>query len=204
MDDSRFANVDFDALLSRLFAAAQALFARQGLKGNASILPGTGKSAEDLVLDTVQEFIRGKNVEWRPKSTDEDPFPLLLVVMRRDFLDLVKKGRAHKRTKVVDSLEEEENRGSIEQEVVDTEEIFSQAEGDDLTKERVYSLVAGDKELEEYIEAILELDLIRKPKELAEFLGITSDQVRLRQRRVRTKLAGWHRSVMVKHQRKCS
>ena len=199
MDDSRFANVDFDRLLSRLFAAAQGLFARQGLKGDASILSGTGKSAEDLVLDTVQEFIRGEKVEWRPKCPDEDPYPLLLTVMRRDFLDLVKKGRAHKRTKVVDSLEEEENIGSMEREVVDIEEIFSLAEGDAATKERIYSLVAGHKELVEYVEAILELGLTKKPKELAEFLGITSDQLRLLQRKVRTRLAGWHRSVMTRY-----
>lgn len=204
MDDSRFANVDFDSLLSRLLAAAQALFARQGLKGNASILPGTGESAEDLVLDTVQAFIKGEKVEWHPKNPDEDPYPLCLVVMKRDFLDLVKKGRAHKRTKVVDSLEEEENRGSIEQEVLDIEEVFRQAEGDAVTKERIYSLVAGDKELEEYVEAILELEFIKKPKELAEFLSITTDQLRLRQRKARTKLAGWHRSVMTRYRQKGS
>jgi DNA-directed RNA polymerase specialized sigma24 family protein len=203
MDDSRFANVDFDSLLSRLLTAAQALFARQGLEGDASLLPGTGTSAEDLVLDTAQAFIKGEKVEWRPKNPDEDPYPLLLVIMRHDFLDLVKKGRAYKRTKVVDSIEEEGHRGSIEQEVVDAEELFSKAEGDVVTKEKIYSLVAGDKEIEEYVEAILELGL-RKPKELAEFFGITTDQLRLRQRKARTKLAGWHRSVMTRYRRKVS
>lgn len=203
MDDSRFVNVDFDSLLSRLLTAAEGLFARQGLKGDASILPGTGKSAEDLVLDTVQEFIRGQNVEWRPKTPDEDPYPLLLTALWHDFLDLVKKGRSYKRTIVVDSVEGSGTSIKIDQQAADIEESFSLGENDAITKERVYSFIAGDEDLQEYIEAILELDL-RKPKEIAEALGITTDEVRLRQRRARTRLTGWHRSVMTRYSRKGS
>jgi DNA-directed RNA polymerase specialized sigma24 family protein len=199
MDDSRFVNVNFDSLLSRLYAVAQGLFARQGLKGDASILPGTGKSAEDLVLDTVQAFVQGEKIKWRPEHPDEDPYPLLLIAMKRDFLDLVRKGRAYKRTIVVDSVEEEENSKRTEQ-GADLEEGSGKAE-DDETKVKIYSLLEGNKELEEYVEAILELGL-KKPNDIAEILGITTGQVRSRQRKVRTKLAGWHRSVMTRYRGK--
>jgi DNA-directed RNA polymerase specialized sigma24 family protein len=192
MDDSRFANVDFDNLLSRLYAVAQGVFARQGLKGDASILPGTGKSAEDLVLDVVAAFIVGEKVQWRPKQPDEDPFPLLVTALKHDFLDLVRKGRSYKRTVVVGSLQEEEDLGRIEHPDL-VAEIEMKAQ-DAVTKKKVYALVKGEKELEDYVEVVLELGLT-KPKEIAEFLEISSDQVRSRQRRVRTRLARWHRSL---------
>lgn len=199
MDDSRFANVDFDGLLSRLYAVAQSLFARQGLKGDASILPATGKSAEDLAVEVVNAFIFGQKVEWRPKQLDEDPFPLLVTVLKHDFLDLVKKGRAYKRTVVVGSLQEQEDLGRIEHEE-GLSAIHTKAE-DAVTKETVYALVKDEKELEEYVGVVLELGLT-KQKEIAEFLGISSDQVRNRQRRVRTRLARWHRSVTMSDPRK--
>lgn len=194
MDDSRFANIDFDGLLSRLFAVAQGLFARQGLKGDASILPATGKSAEDLAVDVISDLIVGEKVEWRPKQPDEDPFPLLVTVLKHDFLDLVRKGRAYKRTRVVGSLQDEEDLGRIAHPELATD-VYNNAE-DAVTKEKVYALVKGDGEMEEYVEAVLELGLT-KPKEIAEFLGISSDHGRNRQRRLRTKLAHWHRSVAI-------
>lgn len=192
MNDSRFANVDFDSLLSRLYAVAQGLFARQGLRGDASILPATGTSTEDLAIEVVTALILGEKVEWRSKRPDEDPFPLLVTVLKRDFLDLVREGRAHKRTVVVGSLQEEEYLGRIEH-PDGAAEIHMTAE-DAVTKEKVYALVKGEKELEEYVEVVLELGLT-KAKEIAEFLGISSDQVRNRQRRLRTRLARWHRSL---------
>jgi len=194
MDDSRFANIDFDALLSRLYAVAQGLFARQGLKGEASILPATGKSAEDLAVDVITDLIVGEKVEWRPKQPDEDPFPLLVTVLKHDFLDLVRKGRAYKRTAVVASLQDEEDLGRIAPPELAVD-IHDKAE-DAATKERVYALVKGERELEEYVEAVFELGLT-KPKDIAEFLGISSDQGRNRQRRLRTRLARWHRSVAI-------
>lgn len=198
MDDSRFANVDFDSLLSRLYVVAQGLFARQGLKGHSSILSATGKSAEDLVLEVVTSFIVGEKLEWRPKRPDEDPFPLLVTVLKHDFLDLVRGGRAHKRTVVVGSLQEKEDLGGgyPDQAV----QIHMKAE-DLVTKERVYDLVKGERQLQEYVEVVLELGLT-KPKDIAEFLGISSDQVRNRQRRLRTRLARWHRSVTMSDRRK--
>jgi len=103
MDDSRFANVDLEGLLSRLYAAAEGLFVRQGL----SVLPGSGKSAEDFAVETVEAFIFQRGVEWRPKTHDEDPYPLLLTVMTRDFLDIVTKHSGYKRSTVLDSLKHE-------------------------------------------------------------------------------------------------
>ena len=192
MNDSRFANIDLEDLISRLTAVALSWFAREGLKGEESILPGTGKSAKDLVFDTLLAVLRDEDVRWQPQTPEENPFPLLVIVMRHDFLDLIKKGRAYKRTTIVDSITEEENRGRFEQ-TSDFNEDFSSAEARVLAK-RLYPLIEDERKLKDYIDAILLQGLVKR-KEIAEHLGITSQEARNRERRLQTRLARWYSSL---------
>lgn len=99
-----FGAIQWSRLLKRLTACAAKWFLQEGCIGEESVLPATGKSAKELAFDTVSEFINGR-IEWRPKSSesaDVELYLLLRKVMRHDFLDLVKSGRAYRRTDVLD------------------------------------------------------------------------------------------------------
>src|SRR5688572_20836325 len=104
VDDPRFANINWDSLLRRLTACAAKWFLQENCLDEEAVLPATGKSAKELAFEVLTEFIKG-NIELVQQSdvmSEGELFSLLRRVMRHDFLDLVKKGRAYKRTTVLD------------------------------------------------------------------------------------------------------
>jgi hypothetical protein len=176
--------------MKRLVAQALRWFAQEGLNSQDDILSATGKSPTDLAYDAVLEVLRDEKVQWRPQKPDEDPYPLLVKVMRNDFLDLVKPGRAYKRTEVMDTQAED-------QPALDNYE----SRGDDLEKlhaaltaQDLYRIVGEDQELKDVIDAILLLDC-RKREDIAHVLSTTPEEITRRQQRLRTKLASWRQAL---------
>ena len=200
--ETEFSNIQWDRLLKRLTACAAKWFLQEDCFGAEAVLPATGQSARDLAFDTVTAFIRGK-INWKPKSTesaDRELYVLLKEVMHNDFLDLVKEGRAYKRTAVLDISNEGED-GSDEHNhtptlaslAVDAETEFYSLNAA-IVARRIMPLIDGDRHLVDYVNAIL-VGGCHKREDIAAYLKINPEEVTNRQRRIRTKLAAWKRSV---------
>lgn len=181
---------DWPALLSRLTACALHWFKDEGCLEADSVLPGTGVSALDLVYDTVVKLIEDEGVCWRPQSADDDLFPFLLTVIHHDFLDLVKQGRAYKRTVITDA----NNRSEAQLELGNipvSANSFDPAEAAALAK-KLHTILGDDTELKEYVTAWLVKGL-EKRADIAYSLGISLQEVTNRKRRLIYKLKPWRR-----------
>jgi hypothetical protein len=177
--------------MKRLVAQALRWFAQEGLNSQDDILSATGKSPTDLAYDAVLEVLRDEKVQWRPQKPDEDPYPLLVRVMRNDFLDLVKPGRAYKRTEVIDTQAEDDQPAldNYESSRDDLKKLHAA-----LTAHDLYRIVGEDQELKDVIDAILLLDC-RKREDIAHLLSTTPEEITRRQQRLRTKLASWRQAL---------
>jgi len=202
IDDSLLSSINWRLLLKSLTACAAKWFLQEGCSGDESILPATGKSAKELAFDAVTEFLKG-DIEFHPESketADKELYLVLRRVMRNDFLDLVRKGRAYQRTDVLDAMQAEGNKWGNYREPPMMEDLadpssegFYQLETAMIAR-RIAPLLEKDPELKEYADAVLNS---RNPKRenIATSLGISLQEATNRQRRLRVKLASWHRSV---------
>jgi hypothetical protein len=204
LSDPLFSRVDLVLLVKRLTACAAKWFLQEGCSGEESVLPATGKSAKDLAFDTVTEFIKGR-VKWQPtseESADVELYRLLRKVMRNDFLDLVKEGREYKRTKVLEPSEggegawgEYSSKATLANLPSDAEDGFYSLNAA-MVARRVLSLIKGDSELEDYVNAVLRSGCTKR-EDIAAYLGITVEEVTSRRKKLRIKLASWKRSLDV-------
>jgi len=142
-------------------------------------------------------------VEWQPtseESADIELYRLLRKVMRNDFLDLMKEGREYKRTDVLEPSEGGESSwGEYSSKLTladlpgDTEESFYSLNAA-IVARRVLPLVKGDSELEEYVNAVLRGGCTKR-EDISAYLGITTQEVNSRRKKLRSKLASWKRSM---------
>lgn len=199
-NDSYHSSINWSLLLRQLTACAATWFLEEDCRNDEDILPATGKSAKDLVFDAVSEFSEGK-IEWKPKSLKTahgELYWLLRRVIRNDFLDLIKNGRAYKRTKVLDthrSIGEEANEFSHTltlDELPDDESKIENTIDAAILSRCVLPLVAGEKELEDYINAVLQAGCFKR-EDIAAYLNVSPQEVTNRQRTLRVRLASWKR-----------
>jgi hypothetical protein len=200
--ETDFNDIQWDRLLKRLTACAAKWFLQEGCSGKESVLPATGKSAKELAFDTVSEFIKGR-IQWRPtcgESADFELFLLLRKVMRNDFLDLVKEGRAYKRTDVLDPSTDgndawgEYDKGpTLDNLRADSESGFSSLNAAVVAR-RVLPLLQEDHELVDYVNAVLVQGCLKR-EDIATCLQISHQEATNRQRRLRKKLASWKRGI---------
>lgn len=173
-------DIDWTSLLTRLVDRAIKWFQDERCFGEDSVLPGTSQSAIDLAQNALLEFFNGKKVQWRPKSPDEDPFPLVLKVMRHDFLDLIKR-KEYRQTVILDATRDGEGRSELEN-LPGKNDGFVSAEAASLARS-LYPLIKGDQGLKDLIDAVCILGL-RKREEIAEFLGVSPQEITDCQRRL--------------------
>ncbi len=191
MDDVRFLHINLPALLARLTACALTWFEQENCYNSDDMLPGTGQSAKDLAYNAVLEVLSKPEI-WRPKTPDEDPFPLLVTIMRHDFLDLVRADREYKRVDILDIHTDESNKGGLDQ-IPDATDGYCSAEAAALAKS-LRPLVGDDPELTDYLDAVLVFGK-EKREDIAELLDITPQEVTNRKRRLQTKLEPWRQSL---------
>ena len=184
--------IDWGSLLVRLTPVAKKLFRQAGYDPNRD-LPGTSVSVDDLIAGAAIEFFewveRGK---WKPRSADEDPFPLILKTMRRNFIDIVR-SPGYRMGKVSDSTTAEDDDNAFAQlpasdialdKLVSKPTVgFADAEAR-LLAEAFYPYAEGDQELIDFIDAVVYCQC-RKRVEIAEWLDITPAQVTDRQEKLR-------------------
>lgn len=191
--DPRFSNVDFGSLLEDLFRFAKSLVDPKKYGGDDPILTGTGKSANDLVKDALTEFIV-KARDWSPSSRERNQAEIFLYVrkmIRNDFLDLIKDGRAHKRTEIIDITQTQTSNYSGDgAPPMDGDESLTRMvdELDDSEiARRAYRAVQDEPELKEYLDAILRDGYIKR-SQVAFDLGIDLRQATQRRDRLKTRL----------------
>lgn len=199
MNDNRFAGINWERLLKRLTACAASWFLKEGCRHADDILPATGMSAEDLARSAVLEFIRG-GIKWDQSTDEEGLYRVVLTAMKRDFLDLVKKGRAYKRTDVLDTYKNEDAPQDQHKKAPVLENLpdpcndgFYSLEAAVIARQ-VYPLIGNNAELKELVDAVLYCGETKR-EDRAELLGITPQQVTDGQRKLRLRLAPWHRRV---------
>lgn len=176
-------DINWDSLFERLTACALRWFRDEFCRDEEAVLPGTAGSAVELAHNAALEFFKGEKVKWRPKTPDEDPFPLIVRVMRNDFLDLIKRSE-YRRTVIMDAEAAGEAEPALER-LGDTSNGFHSAEAASLAR-ALYPMVKGDQELKDYIDVVCILGL-RKREEIADFLGIEPRRVTDLQRRLEDK-----------------
>lgn len=200
-DSTDFSCLNWTLLIKRLLVVATRWFADEKCFGDEAMLPATGKSAEDLVFDAVSEFIKG-NIEWRPKSVataNDELFFLLRRVVRNDFLDLIKMGRAYKRTDVVDPYpsggadDGQPQPATIDEMPGPLGEEFDRLE-EALIARRIAPLLEGNPDLRSFVGAVLRDGCIKR-EDIAASLGVPPDEVSKLQRRLRIELASWKRGI---------
>jgi DNA-directed RNA polymerase specialized sigma24 family protein len=180
MSDSRFLHVNLEDLLVRLTATALKWFKQRRCYQRDAVLPGTGTSAEDLAQNALLEVLMDDSL-WKPKTPDEDPFPLLITIMKHDFLDLIKSS-GYKTTDVIDIQEQDDDRDGY---ISATAAILAR---------QMHSIVDHDPALTDFIDAVLLFGL-HKREDIAELLGITPRQASERRAKLRVLLASWRESV---------
>jgi len=181
MISSRSPAVDWEPLLKRLTSAAYGLFKQYGL---SDVLRGGGISADDLAVDALIEFFEGKTVKWSPQQPNEDPFPLIWIVMRNNLIDRIRKP-GHQKTVLIEDVRKQDGTNQLESVTLFDSGLpnllkrpgvgFTDAEARILA-ETFYPYAEGDQALIDVIVAVVYFQC-RKRREIAECLDITPEDV---------------------------
>jgi DNA-directed RNA polymerase specialized sigma24 family protein len=179
---AQLATMSKSEIWKRLLAHALQVFAKYGFAG--AILPGIGKCAEDyaqeMFIKYALEQIKAKELAY------------LCTAMRNKIIDDLRKP-AQRLT---------ESRANLTQTAADADRRIpsmddlqspDKPEIDKLSEEtyiaRLRVCVESEPDLKEYLEAIVDIGLT-KPADIASFLEISPEAVRLRQKKMRRRLVG--------------
>lgn len=181
---------DWESLIKRLTAVAFGWFYDRRCSDDESVLPGTGVSARDLAYNAILEFLKDEG-KYNPKS-DEDRFRLIYTIMWRDFIDLVRKGRAHDRTVILDAAIAADGRSEFEN-LPDSRDDFASAEAASVARS-LYPLTDGDPQLKNLIDAVAMFDC-RDRDEQADMLGVTPAEITNMKKRLKYRRATRQRAA---------
>lgn len=194
MKYSQSPEVNWESLLKRLTAVAFGWFGNRGCSDDESVLPGTGMSAKELVYSATLEFIK-KEGEYRPKS-DEDRFRLILTIMKRDFIDIVRRLGKHK-TITLDAVRDD-GRNEFEN-LPDPNDGFASAEAASVARS-LYPLTQGEQELKDVIDAVAVFGC-RKREDIADLLSTSPEEITKRQKKLKYRRARQQRIAQAKLER---
>ena len=169
------------ALFQKLTAHAVRVFAEYGLCGPAAVMPGLGLSAEDFASIVFIEYTTGK--------IKVKQLAYLYTALRNDIRD--KLGSAAQKTTDHLPITTEVDKDGKAMKHLDgfpskdclVEDLLCE----DSYKSRVRACVATEPELRELVEAVFDLDLV-KPAEIAVALGVSSEEVNVRKRKLARRL----------------
>src|ERR1041385_3652195 len=193
-NDPRFSHVDLGSLLEDLYNFAKGLFRQKKCSAEDAILPGTGKSPEDLVNNALTVFII-KKPNWRPSSPETaqaQMFFLVRKMVKNKFIDLVRspaykgaiKGQAGEDSALADDFPDGDDESGVLLEELNDEEIIR----------RAYAAVEGEPDLEEYLDAVLR-DGYTKRSKVAAHLEIDLRDATRRRDKLKTRLLPLKRAL---------
>ncbi len=180
----RFSGQELDALLKKLTAHAVRLFAEAGLLGLNTVLRGTGVSPEDLAADTIAKLLSGE-LHYHSSKGKVDAF--LAKVMQNDLRDLLR-SKAHSASTKVDQEGDANVDSPVRGEHSSSNPNPFDAAAENEIKRQVFALAGGDRELEEFAYAVLEVGAV-KPQDVAELLKADTTDIQNRKKRWRRRLA---------------
>ena len=178
------ARISNEELWKRLLVHAVWVFHEFGFSSRGSVLPGLGKSPEDYAQTVFMKYLLG---EIKAKNLS-----YLCKAVRNDIIDDLR-SPSQKLTESRANLTQE--RAGPDNRLPSMDDLQSLGKSvDDLLSEEAYisrlrRCVESEPELKEYLEAIVDLGLV-KPAEIASLLGIFPEAVRARQKKMRRRLIG--------------
>lgn len=181
---------DWESLIKRLTAVAFGWFYDRRCSDDESVLPGTGMSARDLAYNAILELLKNEG-QYNPKS-DEDRFRLIYTIMWRDFIDLVRKGRAHDRTVIQDAAIDADGRSEFEN-LPATADDFASTEAASVARS-LYPLTDGDTQLKNLIDAVAMFDCLDRDAQ-ADMLGVTPAEITNMKKRLKYRRATRQRAA---------
>ena len=191
--DKRFEGIDLGKLLEDLCRFVTRRFHRE-FRNQSTVLRGNAFSAQDLVHEALTKLII-KNVSWlalHPENPQADMFRFVRRIVHNAFLDLVKDGRAYKRTQSADDIEIEESPGGFEEDSI-SDVLIRDLTDAKITK-RAYESVKGEPELIEYLRCVLQ-EGITKRSRVAQALNISLAEATRRRERLQTRLTPLRRAL---------
>lgn len=168
-----------EELRIRLLAVAVRLFASKVCYGADTILPGTSKTAEDLVGDTFVKLL--KSGKWHPGTGGPDIFPLAKVTLENLFIDLLRRSE-YKTSATIDSEEADQLLKFNDHSAVSPFKAIASKD----TYEWVRRQMGSDKKALAFVEAVQNGATTRA--DIAEDLGEEPKEVTKIQKRMQYKL----------------
>lgn len=176
---------DFAELAIRLGGYAVRVFGELRIGGRTTTVAGLGISVEDFIGNVLAEYVEGRLVH---ESARGDLFSLLAAAMRNDIIDALRKA-AHAREDPRTSLPREtkpDGSPSLDELPAEASEIVARMDEERFRK-RVREAFRDEPELAYLVNAVLEQDL-SKPQEIAAALGISTEEVHNRKKKLRRRL----------------
>lgn len=159
-------SIDWNLFHAKLTVIALKWFRDEGYYGLESVLKGVGVSAKDLAQTAALELF--KNAHKYDFNEEQQCFSLAVTIMRRDFLDFIKKG-SYKKT----------DSGELPDEVNTKCEL-----NETLVANKFYDLAKGDQNLIDFIDAVIFLKTYKR-EDVADLLCISKQEVTNLQRVLR-------------------
>lgn len=165
--------VDWIKAFNKLTYSATAWIINKTVNTGDPMIKGVGPAdlAQGALLTVLEKYH-----ELAKTGSEEEIIKLAYRIMWRDFLDLVRSAD-YKTRENLDDVTNGPNEPSVEAKQAKAEEDRSSAK-------KYYAVAKEDAELTQYIEAVLELPGYKR-EDVAEFLGVTVQEVTNRQRRLR-------------------
>jgi len=143
------------------------------------VITGTGETIDNVAVDAVMELFDKLGENYKPKSQDECYY-LTKVIMKHKVIDLFRKS-SYKTTSPIEDMPDAE-KAEVENILIDTKTL-DDAEKLELA-EYYYQFANNETELKEIIDAVVFCEEI-EPRNIADLLGITVDEVHRRKKRLK-------------------
>jgi hypothetical protein len=182
---------DFRALADQLAAYAVQIFAEYGLRDPDLVVSGTGRSMEDFLAQVLGDYATGK---IKHHSSKGELISLLGKALKRDVHDALIRKRSHLREENRDVTPAPSDDGTGTEKAIDglphpghsVDDLFNEQE----YKDRVRAALSAEPDLVDLADTVFELN-IDKRQEQADVLGISTQELDNRKKRLRRRLVGY-------------
>jgi hypothetical protein len=179
---------DFRALADQLAAYAVQIFAEYGLRDPDLVVSGTGRSIEDFLAQVLGDYAIGK-IKHQPSKGEL--ISLLGKALKRDVHDALIRKRSHLREENRDVTPAPSDDGMGTEKAIDglphpgpsVDDLFDEQE----YKDRVRAALSAEPDLVDMADTVFELN-IDKRQEQADVLGISTQELDNRKKRLRRRL----------------
>jgi len=179
---------DFRALADQLAAYAVQIFAEYGLRDPDLVVSGTGRSIEDFLAQVLGDYATGK---IKHHSSKGELISLLGKALKRDVHDALVRKRSHLREENRDVTPAPTDDGTGAEKAIDglphpgpsVDTLFDEQE----YKDHVRAALSAEPDLVDLADTALELN-IEKRQEQADVLGISSEELDNRKKKLRRRL----------------